>query len=203
MAGLTRAWLPEAATIWVDMERGIYPWEGKPPRHRDGRSRVVKGQIMKDLGITGYTGGQGKIWNSPQFLKCLEDEKRRRDLGLADVIGQMEVQTGPLHETRQKVIDNVKLIFERAPDSEDPTALSPQQYVKEGREWIRYIDEIEGRFEGQKQNTIESILAEQAQTNRISAEMMGGAMELLADYRRNQDRRLAAMGAIEGEAEEE
>ena len=114
----------------------------------------------------------------------------------------MEAQGGPLRETRQKVIEHVKRIFARTPDSEDPMALTPQQYVKEGREWIRYIDEVEGRFEGDKEDSIESIMAMQAGTNRITAEMMNTAMELLKGHRDESEKRLRQMGIIEGELAE-
>jgi hypothetical protein len=199
-----REWFARAASIYVDMERGIYDWgERKQPRHKDGSYRVLKGRILKDLGLAeNYGLASERIWANPYFLEDLEAERRRRDFGLEKVVRELEVKTGPLRETRDKVITTVRDIFERTPDSEDPLALTPAQYVKEGREWIRYIDEVEGRFEGEKEATIESILAQQAGTNRITAQMMNTAMELLRSHRDDSERKLRSMGVIEGSAEE-
>ena len=199
-----REWFPKAVSIWVDMERGIYDWgERKTPRKMDGSFRVVHSRILKDLGMAQNYGDQhNRIWQNPYFLEDLTAERRRRDYGLEKVIGDLEAKTGPLRGTREKVITTVKDIFERTPDSDDPMALTPSQYVKEGREWIRYIDEVEGRFEGEKEATIESILAQQAGTNRITAQMMNTAMELLSKHRDESEKKLRSMGVIEGTAED-
>jgi hypothetical protein len=200
---MAEKWWKQAAVLWIDMERGVYPWEGKPPRHKDGSFRVIRTRILKDVGRAPQLADVARrVWNNSTFLGMLDAERRRRDCGINELVTQMEQVTGPLHETRQKVIENVKDIFARQPDAEDPLALSPQQYVKEGREWIRYIDEIEGRFEGQKAETIETILLQQSQTNRINADMMNSALELLKDHRRQQDDRFAMMGVLDSTAEE-
>jgi hypothetical protein len=47
---LVRSWLPAAAPIWCDMERGLYKWDGKPPLNADGCYRVVRKQILKGCG---------------------------------------------------------------------------------------------------------------------------------------------------------
>lgn len=197
-------WFPQAATIYVDMERGTFDWgEKKPPRKKDGSYLVRTGLILTLMGKSpNYKSAHENIWNNPHFLRALEAERRRRDYGLEKVIHELEAKTGPLRETRDKVITTVKDIFDRVPDSEDPMALTPQQYVREGREWIRYIDEVEGKFEGEKEATIESILAQQAGTNRITAQMMNTAMELLRSHRDDSERKLRSMGVIEGSAEE-
>ena len=200
---MAEKWWKQAAVLWIDMERGVYPWEGKPPHNKDGSFRVIRTRILKDVGRAPQLADVARrVWNNPVFLDMLAAERRRRDCGINELVTQMEQVTGPLHETRQKVIENVKDIFARQPDAEDPLALSPSQYVKEGREWIRYIDEIEGRFEGQKAETIETILLQQSQTNRINADMMNSALELLKDHRRQQDDRFAMMGVLDSTAEE-
>lgn len=196
-----RPWFPRAAMLWADQQRGIYPWPKPKKPKADGTYPVVKSQILKDLGITtDYHNQRQRIWENPFFLKALEVENRRRDLGIEKVTKEIEKVVGPLHETRSKVIDNVKKVFEREPDEEDPLALSPQQYVKEGREWIRYIDETEGRTESEKEQTIDHIMSDMARTNRVNAEMIGEAMGLLTSHRREQDERLSVY--IEGTAED-
>jgi hypothetical protein len=187
------------------MERGVYDWgERKVPRNKKGEYLVIKARVLNDCRITAkYANASWQIWNNPFFLKALEAERRRRDYGLEKVINELEAKSGPLRGTRDKVITTVKEIFERTPDSDDPMALTPAQYVKEGREWIRYIDEVEGRFEGEKEATIESILAQQAGTNRITAQMMNTAMELLRSHRDDSEKKLRSMGVvIDGELDE-
>jgi len=200
-----RPWFPDAARHYVDMERGTFDWgEQKPPRKKDGSYLVRHGRILTLCGIQrNYAKASERIWGNPHFLKALEAERRRRDYGLEKVIGEMEAKTGPLRETREKVITTVKEIFARTPDSDDPMALTPREYVREGREWIRYIDEVEGKFEGEKEASIESILAQQAGTNRITAQMMNTAMELLRSHRDDSEKKLRSLGVIEGELEEE
>ncbi len=193
-------WFPQAASTYIDMERGLYWTERgiKKKPNKDGTYPVVKRQILKDLGITvDYHDAKGRIWENPDFLKCLADERRRRDLGLACVTKEIEKVVGPLHETRAKVIENVKTIFERPPDAEDPEALSPKDYVSSALQWIKYIDETEGRTESAKQQTLENIMADMAQANRVSTEMMGSAFELLKQYRDEQDKKLGML--VEGE----
>jgi len=200
-----RPWFPDAARTWVDMERGVYDWgERKVPRNKKGEYLVIKARVLTDCRITAkYANASWQIWSNPFFLKALEAERRRRDYGLEKVINELEAKSGPLRDTREKVITTVRDIFERTPDSDDPMALTPAQYVKEGREWIRYIDEVEGRFEGEKEATIESILAQQAGTNRITAQMMNTAMELLRSHRDDSEKRLRSMGVvIDGELDE-
>jgi hypothetical protein len=64
---------------------------------------------------------------------------------------------------------------------------------------IRYIDETEGRTEAAKAGGIEHIMSEMATTNRVNAEMVGAAFDILKTRRAEQDRML---GVIEGSAEE-
>lgn len=193
-------WFASAASILVDMERGLYWTEHgiKKKPGKDGIYPVVKRQILKDLGITtDYHDAKNRIWENPEFLQCVADERRRRDLGLMTVTKELEKVTGPLHETREKVISNVKTIFERPPDAEDPEALSPKDYVSSALQWIKYIDETEGRSEAKKQETLEAIMADMAATSRVSTEMMGDAMDLLKQYRDEQDKKLGML--VEGE----
>jgi hypothetical protein len=49
---LAHSWLPAAASIWCDMERGLYRWPGKVPKNADGSYRVVRKQILKDLSLS-------------------------------------------------------------------------------------------------------------------------------------------------------
>lgn len=194
-----RDWFPKAACIFVDMERGIYPgWEKKKPK--DGKYPVIKKKILQDLDIsTDYHDQKGRIWENPYFLKALELERRRRDTGLATVAKEMEKVVGPLHETREKVISNVKGIFEKEPDAEDPLALSPKDYVAHALQWIRYIDETEGRTAAAKQAGIEHIMAEMATAKRMDSEMIADVVGLMKQFN---DQTMMKVGMIvDGEGE--
>ena len=69
MGELVRSWLPAAASIWCDMERGLYRWPGRPPRNADGSYRVVRKQILRDLGLSpDYRAQRERIWEHPAFL---------------------------------------------------------------------------------------------------------------------------------------
>jgi hypothetical protein len=197
-----RKWFPAAARIHEDMRRGLYWTEKgiKKKPNKDGDFPVVQKDILRALGIdVNYHNARVRIWTNPYFLRALEQEQRRRNLGLQTVAKEMEKVVGPLHETREKVIKHVKDIFDRAPDAEDPECLSPKDYVSSALQWIKYIDETEGRTESDKQATLEDIMRDSIATSRVSAEMVGSAMELLLDHRRQQDERLKMAGVIEGD----
>ena len=195
-----RKWFPKAAVIWVDMKRGLYDWPKQKKPKADGTYPVVKTQILKDLGLdVNYHNQKVRIWANPHFLRAVELEERRRDLGIANVVKEIEAIHGPLHAVREDIQKNMQDIFSRAPDAEDPTALSPRDYVSQGMAVIRYIDETEGRTEAAKAGGIEHILSEMATTNRVNAEMVGAAFDILKTRRAEQDRML---GVIEGSAEE-
>lgn len=205
MTDKLRPWLPKAATLWVDMERGIYRWEGKAPRNGDGSYRIVKKQILRDCGITvGYGQAGSRIWNSPDFLELLDKERRRRDLGmsivLADVAGELEQVKGPLTVMGDEIIAKVAAIFAREPDSEDPQALSPAQYVKLGREWFHEALEVEGKISSEKQKGIEAVMMQLYKGQQVTESMLSTAMELVHEYRELQDRTLA--NVVDGETVE-
>lgn len=192
MGEVSRSWLPKAAMLWVDMERGLYRWEGKQPRNGDGSYRVVKQQILKDCGITESYGQAGqKIWNNKVFLDLVEKERRRRDIGIADAVAELEEVTGPLTQMGESIIAKVADIFAREPDKEDPTALSPAEYVRLGREWFHEALEVEGKVSSEKQKGIETVLAQLYKGQQVTETMMQGALQLVKEYRELQDRKLA------------
>ncbi len=195
-----RKWFGKAAVIWVDMKRGLYDWPKARKPKADGTYPVVKTQILKDLDLdVNYHNQKVRIWANPYFLRAVELEERRRDLGIANVVKEIEAIHGPLHKVREDIQKNMQDIFSRPPDAEDPQALSPRDYVSQGMSVIRYIDETEGRTEAAKAGGIEHIMSEMATTNRVNAEMVGAAFEILKTRRAEQDRML---GVIEGSAEE-
>jgi hypothetical protein len=196
---LSRSWLPKAARIWADMERGLYDWGGKKaPRNGDGSLRVVKSRILADCGVTGQYSGAGKrIWGSPEFQAVLAEENRRRDLGIANAIGEIEAVKGPLMKMGDEIIEKVADIFSREPDKDDPQALSPAEYVRLGREWFHEALEVEGKLESSKRQGIEEVLDKLSKGNQVTDKMLEGAMELVREYRQMQDLKLARVGAVE------
>lgn len=200
MNEVIRSWFPKAAMLYVDMERGLYRFpDGKQPRHKDGRYRVVKQQILKDCGITESYGQAGtKIWNNPQFLALVEKERRRRDIGIADAVAELDEVTGPLTEMGETIIARVADIFSREPDKDDPTALSPAEYVRLGREWFHEALEVEGKLGSEKQKGIEAVLSQLYKGQQVTDTMLQGAMQLVREYRELQDRKLADVVDIDG-----
>lgn len=182
------------------MERGLYEFAKPRKQRKDGTYPVVKTQILKDLDISvDYHDQKKRIWDNPYFLRAVEKERRRRDLGIANVVKEIEAIHGPLHKVREDIQKNMAEVFSKPPDADDPEALSPRDYVSQGMSVIRYIDETEGRTEAAKAAGIEGIMADMATTNRVNAEMMGAAMELLKKRREEQDKRLEMAGVIDGE----
>jgi|SRR5665647_804567 len=204
MAEVERSWFPKAAMLWCDMERGLYDWgTKKSPRNKDGSYRVVKAQILKDCDITTeYRDARGRIWQNPTFLSLVTQENRRRDLGITDMVEEMEKVTGPLIELRTKMQENVANVFQIAPDADDPLALSPKDYVSQALGWSRYIDELTGRGESQKQQGIEAVMGALVQNSQITGNMVDQALELVKEHRKLQDAKLAHAGMlIDGEVE--
>jgi hypothetical protein len=189
----------EMAVIWVDMERGLYRMpDGTIPRHRDGTFRVVKAQIMRDVGLTtNYHDQKNRIWENPQFLSALDKERLRRDHGISTALERIEKNTGPVTLIADKIVDTIK---RRLDDDEEE--LTTKELLQYGPAWIKLGLELEGKGESERQAGIEAILAEQAQTNRLNAEMVKDAVGLLQKFRAQQDATLAAAGIIDGEAEE-
>ena len=198
-------WFGKAAMLMVDMRRGLYPWPGKPPMNGDGSYRVVKNQILKDCNISPTRSKQRvDIWENPEFLRLVKQEEDRRDHAMQDVVGEIEAIKGPLMLMGDKIIAKVADIFEREPDDDDPTALSPAQYVKLGREWFHEALEVEGKLGSAKQNGIEQVLATLAQNNQVSSTMVDQALSLVREHRALQDRKMAHAGVMyEATAEEE
>lgn len=199
---MARDWLPKAAQIWADMERGLYDWPGKQPKNADGSPRVVKKQILRDCGQRGDYRDQNRlVWKHPDFLHALELENRRRDCAIDNVITEIEKVSGPLVELRTKMQANVQKVFERPPDAEDPEALSPKDYVSQALGWSRYIDELTGRTKSQEEQAIQSVVSSLVQRDKITADMMGDALSLIDKYRQQQDKQLQHAGFIDGELE--
>jgi hypothetical protein len=204
MAEVERSWFPKAAMIWCDMERGLYDWgTRKPPKNADGTLLVVKKQILKDCGITtNYGLASQRIWQNPVFLSLVDKENRRRDLGITSMVEEIEKVTGPLIELRTKMQENVAAVFEKAPDDDDPEALSPKDYVSQALGWSRYIDELTGRGESQKQQGIEAVMGALVQRDQITGNMVDQALELVKEHRRLQDAKLVHAGMLrDGELE--
>jgi hypothetical protein len=172
------------------------------PRHRDGTFRVVKSQILIDCGQNPQYSNQNKLlWKNPEFLALLDAENRRRDCAIVEVVKDaIETVSGPMLELRVKMHENVQAVFLREPDSEDPLALSPDQYQKGALAWSRYIDELTGRTLSQAEQTTESVVGMMLQERKITNTMAEKFVDLLDDYRKQQDRQMEHAGlVIDGE----
>ena len=195
---IVRTWLPRAASIWCDMERGLYDWGKKTPMNSDGSYRVVKSQILKDCGVTSsYAGAAHRIWGSEEFIEALAKENHNRDLGISNAVAEIEAIKGPLMQMSDNIVSEVKRIFDRPADKEDPLALSPAEYVRLGREWFHEAIEVEGKLESGKQQGIETVMEKLAQGNQVTSHMLDVAMDLLAEHRRMQDVKIAKVGKVE------
>jgi hypothetical protein len=189
---ITRSWLPKAAMLWVDMERGLYDWgDEKPPRNGDGSPRVLRSRILSDCGLDPeYSNASSRIWNTPQFEELLQQERSRRDIGISNAVAEIEAVAGPISQMGEEILRKARTIFETDPDADDSQALSPAQYLAEGRQWIRLGLEVEGKLESQRHQTIEEVLAKMTANNQISSKVVEGALQLVAEYRELQDLRL-------------
>lgn len=187
-----RKWFSRAAQLWVDMERGIYNWgENKPPRHRDGSYRVVKAQILKDLGLTtDYHNAKERIWENPTFLECVKRECQRRDHGIVDVIHEIEAVSGPISGIGNRIVE---LLQERLRDGNEEE-LSTKELLQYGPGWVKLGLELEGKLESQKEAGIEYVLGKVAQKDQVTNNMLDSALSLVKEYRMLQDRKLENMG---------
>lgn len=193
-----RDWLQKAAVIWCDMERGLYPWPGKAPRTTQGELRVVKRQILKDLDISNdYHDQKGRIWENPEFLKCLALERRRRDVGIVDVVKEIEEYSGPISGIGNTIVSMVKQRLE-----DDPDELTTKELLQYGPQWIRLGLELEGKLESAKQQGIEHVLTGLVGNQQITSNMLDQALDLLRQSREMQDQSLAHAGVIEGQLDE-
>jgi hypothetical protein len=191
------AWFKQAAIFWVDQERGIY----KPPDGREWKRKgVVKTEILRACGITtNYHDQKKRIWEHPAFLKCLEEERRKRDLGLQHLITDIEQQVGPLHATRLDIQKHMVELFAKGPSNEpDDDALTPKDYATTSLQWIRYIDEVEGRGEARKQDAIADIAQSLAKTNAVTSEAMADVASLMRQFH---EQEMSKLGVIEGRGE--
>jgi len=185
------AWFPEAAAIWVDMERGLYDWKGKTRGKAEDRY-VNRRQILRDLGMSDRYGNEA-VWRSKQFLDELDDERRRRDAGLNQAIEMVEREVGPLRSLAQTAWPNVLAVFEREPDRDDPLALSPSQYVKEYREYLRLGLEVEGKLEANKQRGIELIASQMYAAGKLTGKMVDEVEDLMERFNAETEARLKAL----------
>ena len=192
-----KKWFPKAAFIYVDMERGLYQWPGKAPTHKDGRPRVVKKQILIDCGLQPtYPRQTTEVWGSPDFNRLLDEERARRDHGVVDLIEKVEEVTGPLIDFRTTMQENVISVFERRPDSEDPEALSPDQYQKGALAWSKYIDELTGRTNSQQEQGIQAIVTQMYADRQVTSGMVSVIPELMRKFMEHQDREMRRAGML-------
>ena len=192
-----RPWLPRAAVIYVDMERGLYPWD-KQPFNGDGSYRVVRTQILTDCGVkSSYSGANKLIWSSEEFQRLLEQERLRRDSGIVDVVEKLEAVVGPVTKMGEAILKEVQAIFDRPADSEDPTALSPAQYVSEARQWYKLGLEVEGKLDSTKQQGVADVISKLYQGNQITQQMLDSALELVREHRDLEDRKMRERGVID------
>ena len=198
MTPSARPWFREAVVLLVDQKRGLFDWgERKPPKRRkDGSYPIVKNVILERIGVDprGHNLNE-RVWNHPEFLKMVKEEERRRDMGIANMVAEVEKEVAPLNQTYLAIDKNIKAIFERGPDSEDPECLSPKDYVHEGLAIMKHIEEQEGRSASLNAQGLDAVIA--AVGANITGEMVGQARELLKQSRELQDKRLAHV--IEGE----
>ena len=186
--------------IQVDMERGLYDWGRKPPRKKDGSLVVNKARILKDLGVTpDYHDAKHRIWENPHYLRLLKEERRRRDLGISDMVAEVEKQVAPLNTTYVAIDKHISAIFEAGPDPDGDLGLRPRDYVHEGLAVMKHIEEQEGRSASLKAQGLDAVIA--AVGANISGAMVGEARELLQQARELQDSRLRHV--IEGQLDED
>lgn len=184
--------------LYVDMERGLYPWSGTPPRNADGSPRVVKKQILLDCEISPKYPQQNKyIWGHPDFVKLVEMERRRRDTGIVDVVAEIEKASGPLIDLEKTIHKHVRETFEKGPQADAEDGLTYNQYVTQALSWTRYLDEATGRVKSQEEQAIQQVLAHLSQNEQITHSMVSQALELVDEYRKSQDRQLAHAGFID------
>jgi len=200
MSELVRSWLPRAAALWVDMERGLYPWPGRAPRNADGSYRVVRKQILRDLGLSpDYRAQRERIWEHPAFLACLRKENWRRDTGIADAVAELQAVTGegPLTRLDERLYELAMKDLD-----EDPEALSAKDKISLYLQTHRLRLEMEGKVSSVKEQGIGQLLAKLSRSEQITSTMVDRALELVGEYRELQDRKLAEAGIIEGTLEE-
>jgi hypothetical protein len=196
-----RPWFAQAAILYADQKRGLYDWgDRKPPKNKDGSPRVVKTEILVRLGLDprGHNLNE-RVWSHPEFLRLLNEEERRRDMGIANMVAEVEKEIAPLNVTYVAIDKHIKAIFERGPDSDDPECLSPKDYVHEGLAVMKHIEEQEGRSASLNAQGLDAVIA--AVGANITGDMVSQARELLVQSRALQDRRLAHV--IEGSCEDD
>jgi hypothetical protein len=201
---LTRSWLPKAATIWVDMERGIYDWSQVPKelRRKPNSTSVVRTQVLRDCGVSpNYRRAQERIWESPEFQRLLKEERARRDHALIDAARELEAVTGPIREIGDRMVTILKERLDA-----DPEEFTTKELLQYGPAWVKLGLEVEGKVESQKALGIEHVLSRLAANNSVTEAMMGQALNLVKEYREMQDRKFASAGfdqVIEGECDDE
>lgn len=161
---------------------------------------MVRKQILKDLGLSpDYRAQRERIWEHPAFLACLQRENRRRDIGIAEAVTELEAVTGegPLTRLDERLYELAMRDLD-----EDPEALSLKDKISLYLQPHRLRLEMEGQVSSVKEQGIEQLLARLSQSDQITSQMVDGAMQLVREYRELQDRKLAAAGIIEGTLED-
>ena len=114
-----------------------------------------------------------------------------------DVVETLEAVAGPVTKMGEAILKEVQAIFDRPADSEDPTALSPAQYVSEARQWYKLGLEVEGKLDSTKQQGVADVISKLYQGNQITQQMLDSALELVREHRDLEDRKMRERGVID------
>jgi len=136
------------------------------------------------------------VWKSPAFLDLLARERNLRDMGIAEAVNELESVKGPLRSLSNELWPKAEELMRRLPDKDDPTALSPKEWVDTYFKLMGQAREVEGKVESVKVRGIAEIMSGLAQKDQITSGMLETAMELLREKRALDDQRLA--GVIDG-----
>jgi hypothetical protein len=185
------------------MERETYDWKGKRKPYRDSEGHVMpmKSQILTDCGLSvKYPSARERIWEHPDFLALVAEERDRRDHGIVQAVsgpvGELEAAVQELTVWRHDIQSNVISIFEKGPNADDPECLSPKEYVHEGLSYMRYIDEMTGRTKSQEQQGIDAVVSALAEQGKITSAIANHAMDVLSKIREKQDSELRRAGLL-------
>lgn len=194
--GASKRDFAKMAVIYVDQERGTYDWGDKPqPRTKSGEFRVVKQQILRDLGLTkDYHDARNALWENPKFKQALGAERLRRDHGLIEVAQEMQLAGTPVSGIGNRIVEMVSERLEA-----DPDELSTKELLQYGPQWVRLGLELDGKVRGVQTQKIEMIL--QKVENKLDPEMLADVMEKIKAHNVEKQKRLGML--VEGECDED